>query len=300
MTNATIPLAKGYNAAKQNFPGFLSVKLDGIPCRIDFDADAGTFAVRTRQGKAMPSVERQAGLLVASLYDAGCIRNGKHTFVGEVTHKTLKDFKDAGGVIRRQTQQEDLKINLFDYTADTTMDMDFGQRLIVLVYLMQHLNHEDFSLCPQYHVEYPAQYEGIKAELIERFPGAEGLVWRGAQHRFEPGKRSNDYMRVLDKPTADLLVVGYEEAIDKEGNPKGMVGRINVQWKMEETVGVGPGKMTHAERTKVWQEYIAAGRNMPGGPRLCQVEYKRDPAYTAMREPTWQMWRTDKDEVSYE
>ena len=83
--------------------------------------------------------------------------------------------------------------------------------------------------------------------------------------------------------------------------------RINC-WYKDQVIGVGPGKMKHAERKLEWEAWENAVQHdaVPEGPlvtgkgRVLQVEYKKDPSYEALREPTFQCWRPDKSEESYE
>ncbi|MCP4647185.1 MAG: hypothetical protein GY852_05520, partial [bacterium] len=89
--------------------------------------------------------------------------------------------------------------------------------------------------------------------------------------------------------TLDLMVVGFEEAIDKHGFPKGMVGRIQIMYKGKQ-IGAGPGKLSHVERTKYWDIY-KKGLFLP---QLAEIAYKPDPSYDALREARFQCWRSDK------
>jgi hypothetical protein len=74
-----------------------------------------------------------------------------------------------------------------------------------------------------------------------------------------------------------------------------MIGRINC-WYKGQIIGVGPGKLTHAER----RELAKAPMVLTGYNRIAKVQYKKDDSYEALRQPTFQCWRDDKDEVSYE
>lgn len=304
---STIPLAKGYNKSKVEYPGYLSIKLDGTPIRCDVTFDNGECFIsrRTRQGTENLSAEGQFNTMIGALIASEVVSSGQHTFVAEVTHKDFPHFKDSGGIVRRQEPQEGLVLNLFDYCPQGS-DTSFQERLAVLIYMMQHVSSDCFRVITQHRVENEEDFLRIQAYLLERYPDCEGLVYRAASAAFKPASRHWDYQKILVKPTADLRVHSYEEAVDgKTKLGKGMVGRINchhpngtLQPCGSKTIGVGPGKMKHAERTSEWEQYKHYPQEYPT--RIMQVEYKKDASYKALREPTFQCWRPDKEEESYE
>lgn len=298
---STIPLAKGYNEAKIEYPGYLSVKLDGTPIRCDVSFQDGDMYVsrRTRQGKENFSAEGQFNTMLGALVAAGVMTSGNHTFVAEVTHKDFPHFKDSGGIVRRQEPQEGLVLNVFDFQPQGS-NATFEERLAVLTYMMQHVHSECFRVVPQFRVEGPEQFKAVQDMLLNRYSNCEGLVYRAASAEFKPGSRHWDYQKILVKPTADLRIHSYEEAVcGKTGAGKGMVGRINC-WYKDTVIGVGPGKMKHAERKSEWEEWKSNKHAGLGYERILQVEYKKDPSYEALREPTFQCWRPDKEEPSYD
>lgn len=285
---STIPLSKPYDEKKQEFPGFLSIKLDGVPVRIDIEVEAGVaaYATQTRQAEPMPSVDAQVnhfvGLLTA---ETGIIRNGRYTFVAEVTHETLRDFKDVSGVVRRKTQQEGLVLNIFDFQSWQEPDLDFGERVAIMTYMQQHFRSDLVKFIPQYAVG-PNDFETVKANLLDRHPGCEGLVYRAFKGKFEPGSRRWNYMKILNEPTIDLHIVGFEEGKGKNANA---VGRLVARYKGER-IGIGPGKLSYEERRQLMRTWPT----WQG--RIAQIKYKKDDSYEALRQPTFQYWRDDKHE----
>lgn len=116
---------------------------------------------------------------------------------------------------------------------------------------------------------------------------------RTLQHTYDVAKRSHGMMKLKPKPTADLRVVGFEEAVSKDGTPLGMIGRIVCEYKGLH-IGVGPGKFNHAERISIWNKragFVGA---------ILEVQYMKDDSYEALRQPTAQQWRYDKTEPNYE
>ena len=142
---STIPLAKGYNPEKITYPGYLSVKIDGVPIRCDVMYENGerSISLRTRQGNENFSALPQFTSLVDALITAEVLEPGEHTFVAEVTHPDFVAFKDISGIIRRQTPQAGLVLNIFDYCAHAHND-PFEKREAELYRMMYSVLSDSF------------------------------------------------------------------------------------------------------------------------------------------------------------
>lgn len=299
-----IPLAKGYDPKKLNFPVLASHKIDGVPVRIDIDAD-GNHTIRTRQGKDVPSVRQlvqefadefrgNAGL---GYFDVPC------TLIGEVHQHgdPYADFKDTSGIVRRQDDQSHrLAIGLFEMFTPALQEVGFERRYEAMLELNDL--HGRVSVLWQQRVETLSQLEHHFEDFCKQFPKAEGLIARSWDDVFEPGKRSWGYQKLLREPTIDLRIIGFEEATAADGTPKGMVGRLIASYKGL-TIGIGPGRLTHDERAALWTCRESFLRTEQDGhrwkellpSRIAQIKYKADESYDALRQPTFQFWRDDKD-----
>ena len=296
---STIPLAKGFSEKHLKFPVLLSRKFDGVPVRIDIDQH-GNHTIRTRQGKDVPSVralvqefidryineERDCDDVVTPL-----------TLVGEVVQHGNwdADFKDTSGIVRRQEDQSHrLAIMLFECDVQDT----FIERHEFMEDFLQHI-HGRVHVVAQIAVENMEQLVQHQQEFNRMFPQAEGLVARNHDDPFSPGKRSWGYQKVLNEPTIDLRIVDFEEATTADGEPKGMVGRLVASYKGTE-IGIGPGRLTHAERVELWElKQAHIKKHGPSdmyvkGSSIAQIKYKKDDSYDALRQPTFQFWRDDK------
>lgn len=308
MSSATIPLSKKLDASKLNFPVFLSQKVDGVPIRITIRPNPERYnfgntiivEAQTRQGKPVPSVEEDMKLLKDYLL--------RHVYydhlpnitelVAEVTHESLTDFKDISGVVRKQEPQQGLIYNFFDWAVRGNWDAEFKERLMCLRASFS-VKSDKFRVLDQvtvFDIDDLNYHIGI---MLDEAPEWEGLIARSHDAGFKPGTRHWDYQKIVPTPTVDLRIVGVEEAISKDKEPKGMVGRLWAEYKGQR-IGVGPGKMTHKERTELWQGFHSARPTREYPNRLACIQYKRDPSYEALREPTFQHWRDDKDEESYD
>jgi ATP-dependent DNA ligase len=316
---STIPLAKGFSEKHLSFPVIVSRKYDGVPVRIDITEDGWT--TQTRQGKPMPSVETLVQEFVNEFTKYIDVR--PVTLIGEVIQwdNPGADFKDTSGIVRRQYDQSDkLGIMLFDCQAKHYEDYReriwwMRQNIGGIEYGIQL--HRRVSTVKCWYTGSMGQLLELQDELMRECPHWEGLIARNHDDPWSPGKRSWGYQKMLYEPTIDLRIVGVEEAIDKDGNPKGMAGRLVASYNGTE-IGIGPGRLTHAERVELWEHYQReASHCCCGSPvdhypdghspvsaadyygfpnRIAQIKYKEDDSYDALRQPTFQHWRDDKSE----
>jgi hypothetical protein len=301
----TIQLAQSkYTPAKLGKNVYLSEKLDGVPIRVDlrvnpFGEHVSIVSARTRQDEDPLSCHFIITKLIQRVSKFLAERNSTVkqawankviTFVGEVTHETYTAFKDTSGVVRTQSPQTGLIYNVFDFNISGD-DLPFERRLFVLQQVLPY-NTQEVRVIRQFAID-KADVNTRFEEFMQRRPDAEGMIVRDAAGKFEPGKRTWCYQKLLRRPTIDLRVVGFEEATTEASEPKGMVGRVLISYKGE-VIGCGPGKLTHAERTALWNDFITRGIGCLETP-IATVQYKKDESYAALREPTFQHWRLDKD-----
>lgn len=292
---ATIPLAKPYTPEKIKYPCYVSEKLDGVPVKIEWYE--GRVIIRSRKDERVYSVGTQALALVSRALGNGAERG---CVVAEVTHPG-SSFKDTSGRVRTQSQDDELVLNVFDGWVG------WGEKSI----FQRRWHDVSEAIGTGYMI--PQRYACSKAQLDSALevvigPNSEGAILKHPNELWAPGKRSWGYMKYVQDPCVDLRVIGFEEAISQHGEPLGMVGRVICAYKGGET-GVGPGKLTHAERRELWRNadrqavYRTSGNTtmlMLFRDRIAQVKYKRDDTYTALRQPTFQCWRDDKSEPNEE
>ncbi len=110
--------------------------------------------------------------------------------------------------------------------------------------------------------------------------GYEGGMLKSPDHIYQPGKRTNDIIKLKMRKTADLLCVGYTEG---EGKYKGMIGSLLLRDFDGRTVNVGSG-LSDEDRAKSHLSYYG---------KVIEIEYERV-EYTYIQ-PTIIQVREDKD-----
>lgn len=283
MSKEAIALAQKLDTSKLTYPAYFSEKLDGVPVRIMVQIDHNGIPdvrCRTRQWEFAISCHEDALKFVE--LNCHLMRKGyTYNFVAEVTHKTFKGFKDISGVVRRQSAQEGLIFNLFDFDAAQNSEGISGLAFEKRIMVLDHWYYpENFRVIDQ--IRYTDQ--ATLDDALENTPigkDQEGWVLRSGDAPFKPGTRHWDYQKVVKEPTIDLWIVSASEGTGKFA---GGVGRFEASY-FGETIGIGPGKQTTAERASALRGQY---------PRMACIKYKPDDGYNALRQPTFQCWRDDK------
>lgn len=297
----TIPLAKPLNLLKMELPAYLSIKHDGVPIKITFtpiELDVVTVTVESRSGKPLPSVEKDILYLYEDLVNNGLQVREEIILIAEVTHVTLKNFKDISGLVRKKLPQKGFIYNFFDYSDEDVDNGTFSERLVKLHYLLEGVSNKD-----KFREVVQLPYSGLRdlEKALERErdrEDIEGFILKSSSAKFKPGSRSWDYQKVVFEPTVDLNIIGVNQAFSKDGKPKGMVGSLVAEYKGRE-IKVSAGKMTHGERKSLWQKYLINKGTKHFPIKIATVKYKKDDSYTSPRQPTFQHWRPDKVKPSY-
>ena len=295
-------LAKTYKTDKDLiFPLYVSEKLDGVPVCISCDMTNGVSAV-SRQGKRVGSIDHILAVLDGIL-PVGCQLIGELYIPGE-------DFKTISGLARRNkscTDTAKLELHVYDYYSQFKPNLSFIDRraeLFTTITLMRDGN-SPVQCIAQYAMPNKIKLESFITRFNAEHPQAEGLMlraWNGEVSKFKAGWRSPGMLKMKTTCDIDLPVHSFEEAVSASGEPLGMVGRINVvyikdveedgdnHYNVHQIIGVGPGKMTHEERKRVWEnrgDYLG---------KYIEIRYMPDPSYNALREPRFYRFREDKDE----
>jgi ATP-dependent DNA ligase len=308
MAKATIPLAKGYDITKITWPAYLSTKYDGVPVKIAVTKHdvkgSPCYAIsgESRSGENLKSTSDDLADFLQMLIDHDCLTDDKHVFVAEVTHRTLKNFKDISGVVRRQEPQEDLLYNFFDYQVGD-LDAGFTTRNCgledIIVSITNRFSDDRFKYVKQTKCYDVDDFIEQLVHLQETQPDAEGHIARSGDATFKPNSRHWDYQKIVIDPTVDLRIIDVQEAVSKTKEPLGMVGRLVAEYKGKR-IGIGPGKLSHVERKQLWINYHGARPTKEFPNMIATIKYKRDDSYEALRQPTFQHWRPEKTEESYD
>lgn len=294
----TLQLAKPYTPDKLSDRVYVSEKLDGVPVRFDVTIRNNQVHVkqgRTRQDEFAVSCGFIAQSLLTVLQSA--IDNAPQSdrdwvIIGEVMHETYTGFKDISGVVRRKTPQTGLYLNIFDFWDSARPEDTFASRNFALNCLIGARQIHEVRVVKQIATYKSSMLQQTIDEMMPKV--GEGLIVRDANELFQPGKRTWGYQKVVREPTIDLRIVRFEEGVGKNANA---VGRLIAEYNGAE-IGIGPGKLTYEERATLWTRYLdqPLSFHSPASSFMACIKYKPDDGYKALRQPTFQHWRSDKKE----
>lgn len=180
--------------------------------------------------------------------------------------------------VNRSSEVEGLQYHIFDVRtkepATTRVGFVYGLHLAGLI------SGEDFPLqfVPTSVVNQTNWMEFASACLTSGFEGA--ILRKGDS--FWEDKRTVSMLKFKPTEEDEYVVLSINEAIDKHGNPKNMVGSFTVKaTNVDESFKVGAGKMPHSLRTEIWQKrHLLVGKMLKvkhepgvtsGGVPLCSV-----------------------------
>ena len=288
-------LAVNYDPKKfpaDYFPVAVTEKYDGVAGRFTYTSALNRVLSMSRQHEEIKSTGHIEHWLRDKLPP-------RAELIGELMVPGLA-FKDGAGVVRREVTDERIVLFIYDYVLydeeNNILPLTYDQRMEKCIKTLgPHMTQPDRPVVfmPTLIVHNHEQIEDCKDRVFAHNPKAEGIVIRPLHHEdslYRVG-RSKALIRWKPEPTLDLRIHSFVEAVDKHKQPMGMVGRINV-WYKGKVEGVGPGKMTHKERTELWQLHGAT--EFTDG--IIEVKYMPDETYTGLRQGTFQRWRTDKKE----
>ena len=211
-------------------------------------------------------------------------REVEYVFVFETMHEKFTGFKDISGVVRRKEPQKGLQYWLWDFSRSDQPNAIFADRIVEGQTLVGDTYLIRFNSIRQHSVD---TEDGLQSLIAARLPmEQEGWIIRSHDAVFKPGARHWDYQKVVKEPTIDLKIIAFEEG---QGKNSGAVGRLIAEYKGQR-IGIGPGKLSYTERRDMWRGY----GNSPVA-RIATIKYKPDEGYTALRQPTFQYWREDKE-----
>jgi ATP-dependent DNA ligase len=300
MAGETIELLKNYEPSKMHWPAMLQPKIDGVPVRVFKNLD-NKMTARTRQGERVTSIPH-------ILMCASAMLQPGESMVMEL-HITGKPFKEISGHVRKNTDCPELVGWVFDFADHAYLLNTYFHRYAMIkkrieqsaVFAQCKLEDLCIRIIPSVNVHTQEEAEAAHEAFMLNNTDAEGSVLHSWYKVFQPGKRCWGTQRMKPVPTIDLMVVGFEEAYSADGNPLGMVGRINAEFatlvptpygmqNKVDVIGIGPGALTHTERKNLWRIY----KQGKFTPRIAEIRYMRDDSYDALRQPTFKQWRDDK------
>lgn len=140
-----------------------------------------------------------------------------------------------------------LEFHIFDYKSDSSQ----WQRIRILT------KNFDLFNWPLVYVPYKiistVPRDWMKQVYEYTQEGYEGAIFRSPLYSYEE-KRSRGMLKFKPSEMDTYNILGVNEAISQEGNPKNMVGSFIVSGDDGTAFKVGAGKLNHSERKRLWRK----------------------------------------------
>lgn len=270
---------------KLEFPMHVSEKLDGVMADLYKDNN-GEYHIRTRQGKPIPSMQ----WLVNRMKSEDILFCNEH-IIGELYHNyglpRVANFNKISGRVRQEQEQAtEIRFHVFD-VYDEKSEASFRGRLDDICRVIYA---DDGSLQDVPQICVVNNIEGLMKvfdKYMKDHPDAEGIVARpldGEVSYYKTG-RSYGFIKIVPKPTVDLVIESIEEA---KGELQGYAGKVICKYNGQD-IAIGLGSITHNIRRDMWLNHLAyIGRTV-------EVKYKDITEAGVMRMPVVSRFREDKD-----
>lgn len=196
--------------------------------------------------------------------------------------------------------------NVFDWLHPDLIDQTYEQRYVSLLSYIGG-GMPGVSLLPYVVIENAEQAQAFIDECLDL--GFEGAIFRDPKAKHKHGRataKGNDFWRFKPASVKDCVITGFEEAMQNNNEAttnalgrtersshaenkvgKGMIGTFLARdTKTGETVRLGPGSSTHAERVEWFNnpdqivgwaaEYISLDTGVKDAPRQARFSRRRE------------------------
>lgn len=273
-------------------------KIDGVRATIGVD-NGNRVYIFSRSGKDFPALRQWVGMLQEhqNLY-----HNLPMGYELDVELQVLQGFngkphkcEDTSGILQRKDQLDAglLLVNVFDLIDPEHKEDPLCWRYTSLLKRSAHgvetaicdIGSQVVTLEPVvlYNIE-----EVNLFYIRQRALGFEGAIYRDPSCPVRAGKVLGMWKRKPEE-TQDGIVFDVLEAVDAEGNPKGMVGSLTVKYEDGSVGRCGAGALNHAQREHFW--------NHPEGiiGRMIEVKLMEEFETGGKRHPNFKMFRDSED-----
>jgi ATP-dependent DNA ligase len=198
--------------------------------------------------------------------------------------------QETSGAFRRHQRDEALRLVVHDFLSDQGFEMGatasvFANRIARALRCGVPMTRDKNALVriPEYTCVTLELARLIAEQVID--DGGEGVIVRDLEATWEAGKRDHRIMRIKEKITKDLRVVGVKEGV---GKMAGMAGTLTCKWH-DTTIEVAGGDFL--ER-KAWfmDPSLIVGQ-------IVEVEAMKVTPKGVLREPRFKGIRFDKTEA---
>lgn len=245
--------------SRVGYPALAQPKLDGVRLLAARDRRGphGTVTMWTRTGKAVPSgafdgLDSALGPVLGALPPGVCL-DGEMYAHGATFEAVASMFKTRQ--VREPSRvSERLTYFVYDLFDPARPHMEANERLRELARAMvdAKVKAEDVQLLPTAAVADEAQARALHDAFVAR--GFEGLMLRSTKGAYEPGKRSQNLLKLKAFRTAEFRIAGVEQATGQDAGTAIFVCEAEDRGGKTFRVRM---RASRDVRRRHWQEFLA-------------------------------------------
>lgn len=249
---------------KLTYPILASPKIDGV---------RGLW-LYTKPAFSGRSLKPFGNSLVSDVLSHPLLRgiDGELTF-GSITAPDLCRTTTSAVNTHNDPRANQLVLNAFDYITPDTIDLGYTDRYQRLLDTLQSINLPNVSVVPYQVINSLEELLIYESTVLQQ--GYEGVILRKPNGLYKNGRttvREGTYLRIKRFTQEDAIVLSLVEAMENTNEattnelgrtersshqanlvPKGMIGSIICRdIKSGNTITVGPGELSHDQRTHYW------------------------------------------------
>lgn len=221
-------LMKGHTWAKKKhtvvYPAYVEVKYDEVRCHVTvLDGKTSFVSYAGKPLFNLGTFAEQFALLTTEIgikeFDCGVLVNGNFA-------DTLRWVKTKKGI---PVGLEDAKLVFILFDMPEVIDLEYEQRLQVRHRVVVNAIELKLPMVQPdiYLVDSEAQVD--EAYTAAKRAGYEGLMVKTRDHLYEPGKRTNGWLKVKPSEEGDGVIEELIEAVSLDGVPLGRTGSIRLK-----------------------------------------------------------------------
>lgn len=233
-------LMKGHTFAKGKqkltYPASAEVKVDEI--RLDVRREPGLgLLMRSFADKPLHNLELWGGRMLQYMQAFDVQRLDMGVIVNRSFADTYRYVRSSKGV---PTELVDARVEFILFDVPDHGRIPYHARVahrtkacnLLCDYRVPTFVPQRFTVADE--AEVYALYEKVRND------GDEGLMVKDMGHLYEPGKRTNGWLKVKPEDDADALITGVTEAVSEAGEPLGRAGSLQGTCEDGSTVSI-PG-----------------------------------------------------------
>lgn len=225
----TDKLMKGHTFAKGKkklvYPAFAEIKVDEIRLDVRLDSKDG-LSFRSFADKPLYNLTQFGTHFIHAMQAGDLTRLDMGVIVNRSFNDTYRYVRSSKGL---GDDLVNLPVEFILFDVPDFAHMPFSERRVKRARVASWLRDYRLPVLTPQSVIVQDEDEVLSTYEKAITAGFEGLMVKTGDHLYEPGKRTNGWLKVKPEEDADGIVLGITEAVSETGEPLGRVGSLRVE-----------------------------------------------------------------------